>query len=192
MAEPLILRRARPEDGAGVADIYAHHVRDTIVTFETEAPDAAEMAARIAGRIAADLPWIVAEGKEGGVSGYAYAAPFHPRHAYRFTVEPTIYLAEDAHGRGVGRALYERLFAILTEQGYRQAVALISLPNAASVALHERLGFRHTGTHRQVGHKLGRWIDVGLWQREIGAGEGPLIDHDPAPLTSSDNWTTLP
>lgn len=191
VADPLILRRARVGDGEAIAAIYAPYVRTTIITFETEPPDGPEMARRIGDRLGQNLPWIVAQDDRGAVLGYAYAGPFHPRHAYRFTVEPSVYLAQDARGRGIGPLLYERLFAILTEQGFRQAVALISLPNDASVMLHERFGFRHTGTHERVGHKLGGWIDVGLWQRPLGEGEGPLTRDDPLPLTHGKGWTAL-
>lgn len=187
----MILRRARPEDGDAVAAIYTPYVAGTVITFETEAPDGQVMADRIADRLASELPWIVAQDGDGRIIGYAYAGRFHPRHAYRFTVEPSVYLAKAAQGRGLGRRLYDRLFAILTDQGYRQAVALIALPNPASVALHEAFGFRHSGTHDQVGHKLGNWIDVGLWQRTIGAGNGALTLDDPLPLDGSPNWTGL-
>lgn len=191
MAGALTIRRATPEDGAGIAAIYAPYVRETVITFETEVPGAPEMAGRIAGKISDDLPWIVAESPDGHMIGYAYAGHFHPRHAYRFTVEPSVYLAQTARARGTGRRLYQALFDILTEQGFRQAVALIALPNQPSVALHERFGFRHTGTHRQVGHKLGNWIDVGLWQREIGSGADILTLRDPLPLSESANWMAL-
>ncbi|HEX7857440.1 MAG TPA: GNAT family N-acetyltransferase [Sphingobium sp.] len=191
VAGALILRRARPEDGADMAAIYAPYVRDTLITFETEAPDATEMARRITYRTGSNLPWIVAQGADGTMLGYAYAGHFHVRHAYRFTVEPSVYLTEAARGRGVGRQLYERLFTILSEQGFRQAVALIALPNPASVTLHERFGFRHTGTHERVGHKLGGWIDVGLYQRAVDTGDAPLTLDDPLPLEASASWTAL-
>ncbi|HEX7873601.1 MAG TPA: GNAT family N-acetyltransferase [Sphingobium sp.] len=191
MADALILRRASPADGDAIAALYAPYVRDSVVTFETEAPGSSAMASRIAGRLDEGLPWIVAQQADGTVVGYAYAARFHPRHAYRFTVEPSVYLAQSVQGRGIGGRLYERLFSILTELGYRQAVALIALPNPASIALHQHFGFRHTGTHEQVGHKLGAWIDVGLWQRSIGAGHAPLGLDDPLPLVDSESWAAI-
>ncbi|MFT3967997.1 MAG: GNAT family N-acetyltransferase [Sphingobium sp.] len=191
MADPLRLRRAARADGEAMAAIYAPYVRETAITFETEAPGPAEMAGRIADRLGAGLPWIVAEDGRGRMAGYAYAGRFHARHAYRFTVEPSVYLAGTAQGHGLGRRLYEHLFAILSEQGYRQAVALIALPNPASVALHERFGFRRTGTHERVGHKLGGWIDVGLWQRAVGAGDAPLTREAPQPLEDSASWRAL-
>lgn len=160
------IRAANPGDASAIAAIYAPHVVDGIASFETIAPGADVMAARMAssdGR----LPWLVAVGAHAEVFGYAYAARFHPRAAYDWTVETTIYLADNAQGRGVGRLLYTALVETLIAQGFTQAVALISLPNAASAALHERLGFARMGTFDAVGYKLGRWIDVGMWQRAL-------------------------
>ncbi len=186
MADPLILRRARPSDAEAIAAIYAGYVRDTIISFETDPPNAATIAGRIAAVLAEDLPWLVAENGAGIVIGYAYAARFHGRHAYRFTVEPSIYLAPEAIGKGAGTKLYTLLHAILVELGYRQAVALIALPNPASVALHQRLGFEQTGVHRAVGLKFDRWIDVGLFRRPLAVGGIP--DCDPLPLRRSSQW----
>ncbi|MCE7795685.1 N-acetyltransferase family protein [Sphingobium sufflavum] len=164
----MILRRTRPEDAAALAALSAPYVRDTAITFETDPPDGATMTPRIADVLGQHLPWVVAEKTDGGIAGYAYAGPFHARHAYRFTVEPTIYLARDAIGRGLGTRLYHLLLQILAELGCRQAVALIALPNPASVALHRRCGFRQTGTHNAVGWKFNTWVDVGLFQRALG------------------------
>ena len=129
-----------------------------------------------AGRL---YPWLAAE-EEGALLGYAYAAAFRTRHAYRFTVETTVYLRAEAQGRGVGRRLYEPLLALLERQGFTQAIAAIALPNDPSVKLHERLGFRHAGTYGQVGFKLGRWWDVGLWQRALASPPGE--PEEPLPL----------
>ena len=160
-----LVRTAGIADAAAIAAIYAPYVDETIVSFEEQAPSAQDIAARIA---AADglYPWLVAE-RDGALLGYAYAAAFRSRSAYRFAVETTVYLRRDACGRGLGGLLYRPLIARLEGQGFTQAIAAISLPNAASVKLHERLGFVPTGTYRQVGWKLGRWIDVGLWQRPL-------------------------
>ena len=121
------------------------------------------------------LPWLVSLDDAGGVSGYAYAGRHRERAAYQWSVETTVYVGEGSRGKGVGRALYSALFEELVRLGYYQAFAGITLPNAASVALHEGLGFAPIGIYRQVGHKLGRWHDVGWWQR-------PLQEPVAAPL----------
>lgn len=164
------IRPARPDDAPAVAAIYAPHVTDGVVSFEEHPPDAAEMARRmVAG---GDLhPWLAAE-LDGRLAGYAYAGPFRTRAAYRWTVETTVYVATDAQGRGVGRALYAALLDGLTAQGFTEAVGIIALPNDASVRLHERLGFRLVGVNERVGWKQGRWIDVGLWQRALAEPTG--------------------
>lgn len=174
------IRAATPDDAAAISDIYAPYVRESAVSFEAEAPNAGEIAARmVAG--AGLYPWLAAE-DNGTVLGYAYAAAFRTRFAYRFTVETTVYLRSDSQGRGIGRRLYAPLLDLLERQGFTQAIAAIALPNEASVVLHERLGFHHAGTYRQVGFKFGRWWDVGLWQRALAApADEP---EEPLPLDS--------
>ena len=160
-----------PDDAAAIAEIYAPFVTESAVSFETEPPDEAAMRARI--EAGGDLyPWLVAE-EAGTVVGYAYAARFRDRPAYRFAVETSVYLRPGAGGRGLGRRLYEPLLAMLEAQGFTQAIAAITLPNEASVRLHERLGFERAGIYRQVGWKLGAWHDVGLWQRGLAAAGTP-------------------
>ena len=171
------LRRATGGDAAAIAAIYAPYVTGSIVSFETEAPDEAAMRERIEAG-GALYPWFVAEGG-GSVAGYAYACAFRTRPAYRFTVETSVYLAPGAQGRGVGAALYERLLGTLEAQGFTQAIAAISLPNPASVALHERFGFERAGTYARVGWKLGGWHDVGLWQRPLAPSETPPAEPLP-------------
>lgn len=188
----LSLRRAGPADAAAIAAIYAPYVRDTAISFETEPPDAATMATRIAAILDAQLPWIVAQDAAGRVAGYAYAGRFHPRHAYRYTVEPTVYVDGDARGGGAGSLLYRRLILILEELGYRQAIALVTLPNPASVALHRRFGFEQGGTHAKAGRKFGRWIDVGLFQRALGRGGADDPAGEPLALGASAAWCALP
>lgn len=173
------IRRAAASDAAAIADIYAHYVRETVITFDTDAPSAAEMAERISG--GGLYPWLVAE-EDGALLGYAYAAAFRTRPAYRFSVETTVYLRLGSGGRGIGSALYVPLLETLEAQGFTQAIAVIALPNEASVRLHERLGFVHAGTYAQVGWKLGQWLDVGLWQRPLGRAESP--PEEPRPLRS--------
>lgn len=172
-----LIRLAAVEDAAAIAAIYRPYVDESRVSFEEAAPDAAEMAQRIIGQAPGHYPWFLAE--EGGRAlGYAASSPFRTRPAYRWTVETGIYLAPGAKGRGVGRALLTRLLGVLERQGYVAAIGAIALPNDASVALHEKLGFIHTGTYRGVGFKMGEWLDVGLWEKDLAprnaVPEGPL------------------
>jgi phosphinothricin acetyltransferase len=175
------LRAAAPDDAAAVAAIYAPYVAKSAITFELEPPSAEEMLARIE-TVTGAYPWIVAEAEDGAIAGYAYACPFRTRRAYRFAVETSVYLAPDAVGRGLGTALYRPLLRTLEAQGFTQAIAAIALPNDASVRLHERLGFVHAGTYDRVGHKLGRWLDVGLWQRPLAPERNP--PPEPRPLAA--------
>ncbi len=171
------LRRASPADAAAVAAIYAPYVEGSAVSFETEPPGADLMRERI--EAGGELyPWLLAEGEE--VLGYAYASAFRARPAYRYAVETSVYLAAAAHGRGIGKALYEALIRTLEAQGFAQAIGAITLPNAASVRLHESLGFVQAGAYRQVGYKMGRWHDVGLWQRALGPETNP--PREPLPF----------
>jgi phosphinothricin acetyltransferase len=169
----LLVRNADPaRDGAACAAIYAPHVEGGAVSFEERAPEAAEMAARIE-RYGTSHAWLVAE-RKGEVVGYAYATAFNERPAYRWSASVSVYVDANAHGRGVGRALYEALFDCLRERGFRMACAGITLPNAASVSLHESLGFEQVGVNREIGWKDGAWRDVGWYQLELSpAGEGP-------------------
>lgn len=173
------IRAAAVADAAAITDIYAHYVRDTAITFDTDAPSAAEVAERIEAGAGA-FPWLVAE-EDGAILGYAYAAAFRARRAYRFAVETTVYVGPGCEGRGVGSSLYRPLLETLEEQGFTQAIAAVTLPNEASVRIHERLGFVHAGTYAQVGWKLGRWLDVGLWQRPLARGENPPEEPRPLP-----------
>jgi phosphinothricin acetyltransferase len=191
MDDTLILRRARQADAEAIAAIYTSYVRDTVISFESDPPDPAEMTERITSVLGSDLPWIIAGDGQGQVTGYAYATRFHSRHAYRFTVEPTIYLARHACGGGIGTQLYTLLLTILAELGYCQAVARVALPNPASVALHERCGFRQTGTQMGVGLKFGDWIDVALFQRSLCTSADILPEREPLPLGKSACWASL-
>lgn len=160
------IRPASADDGAALARIYETYVRGTTVTFEEEPVAPEEMARRIREVAAAGLPWLVAE-EEGRVVGYAYAAPWKSRSAYRFSVEITVYLEPDRARRGWGTRLYEELFVLLRERGVHAVMGGIALPNDASVALHEKLGMTKVAHFREVGFKHGRWIDVGYWQRTL-------------------------
>ncbi|MEG3083120.1 N-acetyltransferase family protein [Sphingomonas sp. PB2P12] len=176
----IVIRAARLADAASIAAIYAPHVLVGTVSFETEAPDAEEMRARMA---ASDglYPWLVATtgddgGAEGGVLAYAYASAFHKRAAYRFACETTIYVADAAQRRGVGRRLYAVLIDTLRAQGFTQAIGAIALPNDGSVMLHEAAGFRRTGGYREVGYKNGQWIDVGHWRYALNESAVPPME----------------
>ena len=172
------LRSASSDDAAAIAAIYAPYVTDSAVSFETEAPDAAAMRGRV--EAGGDVyPWLVAE-EAGELLGYAYASAFRPRPAYRYTVETSVYLAAGAQGRGIGRTLYGALIRTLEAQGFAQAIGAITLPNDASVRLHEALGFARAGVYRQVGYKMDRWHDVGLWQRALAPAANP--PREPIPF----------
>lgn len=171
MAGPLI-RLAGAGDAAAIAAIYAPFVTSTPVSFEEQAPDAAEMAARIAGDGRGLHPWLVAE-LDGEVLGYASSAPFRSRPSYRWTVETGVYLAPNALGRGLGRQLMEQMLELLGRQGFTAAVAGITLPNPASVALHEKLGFVPCATYRDTGFKLGEWRTVQVFARDLAPRLNP-------------------
>jgi len=160
------LRDVRAEDAEAVAAIYSHYALNTLITFEEEAVSAETMKERI-GEITRTLPWIVAEDGQG-LQGYACAYPWKTRAAYRRTVESGIYLRPDAVGRGLGTRLYAELLRRLREGGLHAVIGGIALPNPASIALHEKLGFRSIGRFRQVGFKFGKWIDVGYWEAILG------------------------
>ncbi len=158
-----MIRRATIADAAAIAAIYNHYVANTIVTFEEEAVPAADMAQRIGEVFSAGLPWLVAT-EDDRVLGYAYAGKWKTRCSYRFSVESTVYLDHSATGRGLGTALYSALVAEMKKLGMHAMIGGVALPNAASVALHEKLGFQKVAHFREVGWKFNRWIDVGYWQ----------------------------
>jgi L-amino acid N-acyltransferase YncA len=169
-----VLRDSAPDDDESIAAIYAHHVRVGLGTFEETPPPAEEMRRRREAVLALDLPFMVAA-TEGRVVGYAYAALYRTRSAYRFTVEDSIYVARDFARCGVGRALLMRLVERCSALGYRQMVAVIGdSANAASIRLHETAGFVRIGVQPAVGFKHGRWIDCVLMQRVLGAGAATL------------------
>jgi phosphinothricin acetyltransferase len=172
----VLVRPAEPADAAAVAAVYAPYVTDGVASFESEPPTAADLRRRMLGE--RRLPWFVAcEGDD--VAGYAYAAPHRARAAYRWSVETSVYVDERWHRRGVARLLYDRLLDELPGLGYVTAYAGITLPNDASVRLHEAMGFRPVGTFRRVGYKHGRWHDVGWWQRPLR--EPPSDPAEPVP-----------
>jgi L-amino acid N-acyltransferase YncA len=172
-----MIRPAEQEDAPQIAAIYRPFCENSCISFETEAPDAAEIAARI-DRIRRRLPWLVDE-TGGMVAGYAYACPHRERAAYRWVVEVTIYMHENFRGQGRGRALYTELFERLRRQGLFKAYAGILVPNPASQAFHESMGFTPVGIYRKIGYKLGAWRDVGWWQLALR----PETDCPAEPLT---------
>ena len=177
----MTIRTADPDrDAPACAAIYAPSVEDNPTSFEERAPDATEMTTRIR-RIQTTHPWLVAE-RGDSVVGYAYACPHRQRTAYRWSVDVSVYVAAGHLGEGIGRALYTALFERLRAQRFRMAYAGITLPNAASVALHESLGFTQVGTMREVGWKLGAWRDVGWFQLELAPAGS---ERPPEPLPPS-------
>lgn len=170
------IRIARAEDAAGVAAIYDPIVRDTPISFEVDPPGASEMRRRITTTLETH-PWLACV-ESDHVRGYAYASRHRERAAYRWSADVTVYVHEGARGRGVGGALYAALLEILLRQGFRQAYAGITLPNAASVALHEAHGFRRIGVFEDVGWKLGAWREVGWWGRALAPGSGTPVEPE--------------
>ena len=175
----MLIRLADPDrDSAAVAAIYRPSVEGGLASFEEDAPDAAAMA----GRIRATLertPWLVAE-EDGRVIGYAYAGRHHDRPGYRWAVNISVYVADGARGRGVGRRLYDELLRILHRQGFVNVYAGITLPNDASVALHEAIGMRRIGVYEGVGFKLGAWRDVAWYGLRLADPDG--VPPAPIPL----------
>jgi len=166
---------ATPDDGAQVAEIYRPIVAETAISFEEEPPTAAEMARRIEAGTS-QAPWLACE-SGGRIFGYAYASRHRERAAYRWSVDVSVYVREAHRRTGVGRALYTSLFALLRLQGFCAAHAGITLPNPASVRLHESMGFRPAGVYPLVGFKQGAWRDVGFWQLALRErrGDPPVL-----------------
>lgn len=191
MTRPVQLRLATVADARAVHAIYTPIVRETPISFEWDPPDADELADRI-GRTLERLPWLVATGAACGpaildapdetVLGYAYATPYRARIAYRWSTEVSVYVARTAQRRGVGRRLYNALLTLLRRQNYHIAYAGITVPNAASVALHEALGFERIGVFPDAGFKFGAWHDVLWMHRELA----PAVDRPREPLRLSD------
>jgi L-amino acid N-acyltransferase YncA len=166
----ILIRPAEPRDLPAVTRIYAHSVLHGTASFEIEPPDEAEITRRFDALRMGGFPYLVAE-IDGAVAGYAYAGPYRARPAYRFTVEDSVYIAPEAQGRGIGRALLERLLSESEQRGYRQMIAVIGdSAQTPSIRLHEAAGFRHIGTFAAVGFKFGRWLDSVLMQKELGQG----------------------
>jgi L-amino acid N-acyltransferase YncA len=173
-----LIRPAGRQDAAAIAAIYRPYVEDSCISFEEVPPTADDIAVRMSNPL---HPWLVAE--DGAqVVGYASTSPMRNRSAYRWSVETGVYLERSAQGRGLGRALLITHLKLLERQGFVTAIAGISLPNDASVALHESLGFSLSGIERGVGFKLGQWVDVGRWQKDL-APRCP-VPTEPRPFAS--------
>jgi phosphinothricin acetyltransferase len=167
----MIIRAAAGADAEALAAIYGHHVLHGFGTFEEVPPSAAEMEARRAAVADRGLPYLVGE-SEGRVLGFAYAAPFRLREAYRYTVEDSVYVAPEAIGKGVGRAVLSAAIAACEALGVRQVVAVIGdSQNAGSIGLHRSLGFVDAGVGRSFGYKLGRWVDIVWMQKALNGGD---------------------
>jgi phosphinothricin acetyltransferase len=162
--ERAMVRTATAADVQAIVDIYNHHVLNTIVTFEERAVAVPDIAKRMSDVEGASLPWLVAE-RNGSVEGYAYAAPWHRRRSYRFSAEVTVYVASEQTRKGLGSMLYAELLSFLRARQIHTALGGIALPNEASIALHEKFGFKKVAHLEAVGLKFDRWIDVGYWQR---------------------------
>jgi len=178
----MLIRPANRSDAAALAAIYGHHVLHGFGSFEEIPPSAETMAERWAAVRARGLPYLVCE-TDGQVAGFAYAGPYRPRSAYRYTVEDSVYVAPGLHGRGLGRALLSAVIADCEALGLRRMLAIIGdSGNAGSIALHRSLGFRPAGVLEAVGFKAGRWLDSVILQRDLGAGapgdapKGPGLD----------------
>lgn len=188
----LLVRLAHARDVPAILAIYAPFVRDTAVSFEYEPPTLAEMERRLRA-FQQEYPSLVCE-RAGQVAGYAYASRFRSRTAYQWTAEVTVYVHPDHQRRGVAGTLYRSLLDRLRVQGFRTAVAGITLPNAGSVALHESLGFQPVGVFQRVGFKHGQWHDTGWWQIDLysdglgGAAPGGHAAPAPPPSGPRTQW----
>lgn len=175
----MTIRAATREDAAAIQAIYAPFVRDTGITFEETAPTVEEMADRIE-TLLETFPWLVLE-RDGEVVAYAYAAAHRKRAAYRWSCETSVYVGEAARRMGAARQLYHRLFKVLSDLGYANALAGITLPNEPSVGFHKAMGFELIGVYRNIGYKSGGWRDVGWWNFELQKmGNDP---KDPLPFS---------
>lgn len=160
----MIIRTAELSDADDIATIYNHYILETIVTFEESPVTAKDIAQRISDLKNQNIPWFVAEDSVQNIMGYAYASKWKGRCAYRYSVEVTVYLSHTHIGKGLGSKLYEVLFERLKSLNYHVVIGGITLPNAASIKLHEKFGLKKSGHFKEVGFKFGKWIDVGYWQ----------------------------
>lgn len=173
------VRDAAVTDVSIITEIYRESVLNGIGTYELEAPSETEMTSRFNTITSQNYPYLIAEDENGAVLGYAYASPFRTRPAYRYLAEDSIYVSADARGLGVGAILLDALLSRTAELGIRQMVAVIGGANPASVALHEKAGFKHTGLMPATGFKFGKWVDTVLMQLELGEGADTIPTEEP-------------
>jgi phosphinothricin acetyltransferase len=162
-----MIRTVLEKDADEITEIYNYYIAETVATFEEEVITSGVMLARIAKVQADDLPWLVAENELGNVIGYAYATKWRERFAYRFSVEVTVYLAPNHAKQGLGTQLYQVLFTELKKRSIHSVIGGITLPNAASIALHEKFGMKQVAHFKEVGFKFNQWLDTGYWQGKI-------------------------
>ena len=161
-----MIRPATESDPPVIADIYNHYIQNTVATFEEQTVSQDDIAGRIAKVKGLDLPWLVAE-DHGAVIGYAYATAWSNRSAYKHTVETSVYLSHTAVSKGWGTQLYTTLFDLLRCKPIHAVIGGVTLPNPASIALHEKFGMKQVAHFKEVGYKFGQWLDVGYWQTEL-------------------------
>ena len=178
----MFIRVAEPGDAPGILSIYSPYILNSGITQETELPTTEGMRQRVIQNLE-ERPWIVCE-SGGEIAGYAYAGKHRERKGYQWCIEPSVYIGEKFHRSGIATALYTALFDILKLQGFVNAYAVITLPNDKSVAFHERFGFHYLTTYKKIGYKLGRWHDVGWWEKQVN--EYPTNPTDPTPFRSLD------
>ncbi|MDB5506979.1 MAG: N-acetyltransferase [Devosia sp.] len=147
-------------DVPGISAIYKHYVENSVATFDLADPGQTYIAEKFGHMVEAGHPVVIAEGNDGKLLGYSYASEYRTRPAYRFTLEDSVYLAPDAIGRGIGTALLTEIIAQSKARGFKQMLGVITADSAASIKLHERLGFRHIGLHQGLGYKFDRWLDI--------------------------------
>jgi phosphinothricin acetyltransferase len=160
-----MIRKVVPADASQICKIYNYYVENTTISFEEESVPVQEMETRII-NVTERLPWYVFCEKEE-VLGYAYASPWRTRIAYRFSVESSVYVGLGYSGKGIGSSLYRKLLEELKNQGYHLVIGGITLPNNSSTSLHEKFGFKKVAHFREVGFKLGNWLDVGYWEKNL-------------------------
>ncbi|NQY50185.1 MAG: N-acetyltransferase family protein [Colwellia sp.] len=159
-----MIRAVQEQDAKAISDIYNYYIANTVITFEEDILTAAEMQRRITSVLAADLPWLIVADELGKILGYAYASKWRDRFSYRFSVEVTVYLSPEQSGKGLGTQLYQVLFTELKSRNIHSVIGGITLPNAASVAVHEKFSMEKVAHFKEVGFKFEQWLDVGYWQ----------------------------
>ena len=159
-----MIRAVQEQDAKAISDIYNYYIENTVITFEEDTVSTQDINKRMAATQLANLPWLVVEGELGKILGYAYASKWRERFSYRFSVEVTVYLSPKQSGKGLGTQLYQALFAELKSRNIHSVIGGITLPNAASVAVHEKFSMKKVAHFKEIGFKFDQWLDVGYWQ----------------------------